>query len=109
MNIRGQKLDKADTLVHPPVSHASLLQRKCACGGAAGFGNSCSSCRSTELARPQSHGLRPSDRQVEIDGFSQGPGNGRGLVAQTGTASGHDFGRLQVAPPTSAGKMSMHV
>jgi hypothetical protein len=40
-----------------PAAAQLTLQRKCACGGAAGLGGSCASCRGNELAMPQRSAL----------------------------------------------------
>lgn len=75
----------------PMPGRRSLLQRKCACGGAPGLTGECPECRGQRLRRRRAAGARPSPAVRDLQGS---PGrNAPGCVGRP--RQGHDSGRVQ--------------
>lgn len=54
MTIRSPEHDTTRKDALQSTSHSGLIQPKCSCGGASGFGHSCAPCQAKKLAGPQS-------------------------------------------------------
>ena len=77
-----------------------LLQRKCACGGAAGFAGECAECRCKALKR-QPHptrGAEPASVPPIVHDVLRSPGRPLDPATRTFMESrfGHDFGQVRV-------------
>ena len=80
--IQGAKLSVQGPEVHSSRPAGALLQRKCACGGAAGLTGECGTCRETKLQRRPLAVNTPGDRyEQEADRVADAVVSGRGQAA----------------------------
>lgn len=105
MNIRAEESKRAADNQAMPAR--GLAQHKCACGGSSGMGRSCASCQAKDLDLTK---REPVNSLASSSHAYQRPGSfGNALQSLGEQRAGHEFGRFQVEPSRSAGRMSMHV
>lgn len=84
----------------PAIAPASLLQRKCACGGAAGASSECTSCRGKRLSqrRAADGAALPQSLPPIVHEVLGGPAQSLNPEASDamGARFGHDFSRVRI-------------
>ena len=107
MSISSSTREEATSSAHFSRALSGVLQRKCACGGLAGLGSSCESCKAREVSVPQRSSMSGSPSSL-TSADERNHGHEDWDLANH-SRSGHDFSRFPVQRSRSAGRMSMHV
>ncbi len=104
-HVAAVKAAPAASPVPSSASLSTLLQRKCACGGEAGFDGTCKECRKETLQRKVNNGFAASATPPIVHSALRSPG--RPLDPATRAVFearlGHNFGRVRVHADAHAG------
>src|SRR5262245_46954936 len=99
MNQVAATASAATARANAPAASAGVLQRKCACGGQAGFEGECEDCAKTALQRkarrPRLEGSRAPEIVHEVLRSSGSPLDPATLQASSRDMA-HDFGRVRI-------------
>src|SRR5688572_24525514 len=96
MNTRAQTQAAPKSLFTP--ANGQLLQRKCACGGAAGLSGDCEGCGKKQLQRRASNRVEPVASAPAVQEVLNSAGNPLDTETRSFMESrfGHDFSRVRV-------------